>query len=180
MTAKKIKVRFCAAAGFLSGSIKWFGGSIFSHMANFLADGRIIDARDDNPCGNGRGVQIRPGDYLDSVARWIDVEIACTPPQANAWEDALRSQVGKPYDERGILDFIIGSSRDRNWRDQSAWFCDELGAWAQEEAGICPRLIAPTFKLTPGAVALVDMAIGGNIVQSKGFVRRASGVLVPV
>src|ERR1700674_5024801 len=106
MTAKKIKVRFCAAAGFLSGLIEWDGASAFSHMANFLADGRILDARDDDPCGNGRGVQIRPGHYLDSVARWIDVEIACTAAQAHDWDDALRAQVGKPYDERRIIDFI--------------------------------------------------------------------------
>lgn len=80
----------------------------------------------------------------------------------------------------GIVDFITGSYKDRNWRDQSAWFCDELGIWAQEQAGICPRLTAPAYKLTPGAVALVDIALGGQIVASKGFVRRASGEIVPV
>jgi hypothetical protein len=179
MIAKKIKVRFCAAAGFTSWLIEWDGASAFSHMANFLADGRILDARVDDPCGNGCGVQIRPGNYLDSVKRWIDVEIDCTADQARDWELALLSQEGKPYDKTGIVDFITGSYKDRNWRSESAWFCDELGIWAQEQAGICPRLTAPTFKLTPGAACLIDIALGGRIVASKGFIRRSSGVLSP-
>jgi hypothetical protein len=52
--------------------------------------------------------------YLDSVPRWIDMEIPCTPGQANDWERSLLSQVGKSYDRIGILDFIDGSYRDRN------------------------------------------------------------------
>ena len=49
----------------------------------------------------------------------------------------------------------------------------------QEQAGICPRLTAPTFKLTPDAACLIDIALGGQIVASKGFVRRKSGILTP-
>lgn len=164
-----VRVRFCADNHFSSLVIEWFGGLGFSHMANFLADGRIIDARADDPCGNGSGVQIRPGDYLDDVPRWIDVEIPCTPTQAYIWERTLLSQRGKPYDHVGILDFVDGSYQDRNWRDESAWFCDELGLFAQEKSAICPNLPEPIFKLPPGAACLIDIALGGKIVASKGF-----------
>jgi len=175
----KIKVRFCANNSFYSRLIEWDGGLAFSHMANFLSDGSIVDAQL-SPCGGQpAGVWVRPGNYLDSVPRWIDVEIPCTVGQAADWERLLLSQVKKPYDRIGILDFVDGSYSDRNWRSESAWFCSELGIWAQEGAGICPRLTSPTYKIAPGAAALIDMALGGSIVASRGYVRARSGVLVP-
>ena len=165
----KIRQRFCAASGLSSHMIEFWGAGGWSHEANFLADGRIIDARDDDPCGNGRGVQIRPGDYLDEVERWMDVEIACTPGQASYWENLLLSQRLKPYDSLGILDFLTGSGDDRNWRSEGAWFCSELGVWAMEGARICPRLTTPVYKITPGAAALISLALGGKIIASKGL-----------
>ena len=138
-------------------------------MANFLADGRVIDARLGPAGGQPGGVWIRPGNYLDSVAKWVDVEIPCSAGQAKYWEMLLLSQRKKPYDTLGIIDFVTGSYRDRNWRDESAWFCDELGIWAQEGANICPQLPTDTFKLTPGEALLIDIALGGKVVASRGM-----------
>jgi hypothetical protein len=180
MRKASIRVRFCAADSFYSRLIEWDGAGAFSHMANFLADGRIIDAQLTPAGGEPSGVRIRPCNYLDSVRRWVDVEIPCYPYQARDWEALLLSQEGKPYDRIAILDFITGSYRDRNWRSKKAWICSEIGLWAQEGAGICPKLTAPTYKITPGTACSIDMAIGGRIVASKGFVRRSSGVLAPV
>jgi hypothetical protein len=174
-----VRVRLCASDGFYSHAIEYFGGLAFSHMANFLADGRIIDAQLTACGGQPAGVRIRPGNYLDSVPRWIDVEIPCEPSQAADWERLLRSQEGKDYDRIGIADFIDGSYRDRNWRSQKAWFCSELSVWALESAGICPHLTAPAYKIAPGAGALIVMSLGGKIVDSHGYIRKSSGVLVP-
>ena len=167
--AGHIRVRFCADVAIPSRLIEYFGGGGWSHMANFLADGRIIDARSDRSGGQPPGVWVRPAHYLDNVAKWMDVEISCTPGQALYWEKQLLSQRGKPYDKIGILDFIDGSYEDRSWRDESAWFCDELGIWAQEGAKICPPLTTPVYKLTPGAAAMIDLALGGKIVKSRGL-----------
>lgn len=169
-----IRVMFTAGSELSSKAIEWFGGGGWSHMANILPDGSVIDARNDIVKFNGHsfptGVQHRPKGYLEAeCGRWIELENPCTVFQAKAWEAHLWSQVGKPYDQIGILDFVTGSLKDRNWRDQSAWFCSELGVWALEKAGICSALAAPVFRIPPGEGLLISMALGGTVVASKGL-----------
>lgn len=172
-----IRVMFTAGSEFSSRAIEWFGGGGWSHMANVLPDGSIIDARNDivkfgDQCFPA-GVQHRPKGYLEAeCSRWLVLEIPCTIHQVKSWESNLRSQVGKPYDQIGILDFVTGGIRDRNWRDESAWFCSELGIWAQENSGICPPLEAPVFRIPPGEALLIDMALHGRVVSSKGLSTR--------
>lgn len=169
-----IRVMFTAGSEFSSRAIEWWGGGGWSHMANILSDGSVIDARNDvvkfNDQSFDTGVRHRPKGYLEAeYGRWIELEIPCTVFQARSWEAHLWSQVGKPYDQLGILGFLTGSLKDRNWRDESAWFCDELALWAQEKANICPRLLTPVFRVTPGSALLIDMALGASIVASKGL-----------
>lgn len=177
-----IRVMLTAGKTWSSRWIEWWGGGGWSHFANVLPDGRIIDARSDvvtDPDGrpflgaDGRpippGVEVRPAGYLDSEPRWVVIDVPCTHAQAKGWERRLVSQLHKPYDFPGIADFLTGSLVDRNWRDESAWFCSELGMWAQEEEGICPQLAAPVFKIPPGEALLIDMALGGTLVSAKGL-----------
>ena len=172
MKTAHIRVMLTAGTGLTSRWIEWWGGGGWSHFANVLADGSIIDARSDVVTFRGQsfptGVQRRPAGYLNTEPRWVAVDVPCTVAQAKEWEHVLRSQLGKPYDFPGILDFATGSLKDRNWRDESAWFCSELGLWAQEQVGICPRLAAPVFKIPPGEGLLIDIALGGQIVAAKG------------
>jgi hypothetical protein len=172
-----IRVMFTAGTEFSSRLIEWFGGGNWSHMANILPNGTVIDARSDIVKFQGRcfptGVQHRPKGYLQAESpRWVEIEIPCSTAQARAWEECLWSQVHKPYDTVGIVGFVTGSLKDRNWRDQSAWFCSELGVWAQEKAGICPPLAAPVFKIPPGEGLLIAMALGGKVVASHGLSKR--------
>lgn len=173
----RIRVMFTAGSEFSSKAIEWFGGGGWSHMANVLADGSIIDARNDIVKFNGvcypTGVQHRPKGYLEAeCSRWVVLEIPCTVFQARSWELNLWSQVRKPYDQIGIMDFVTGGAKDRNWRDESAWFCSELGIWAQEKAVICPPLATPVFRIPPGEALLITMALGGMVVASKGLTDR--------
>jgi uncharacterized protein YycO len=46
---------------------------------------------------------------------------------------AARSQVGKPYDWRALLGFLV----HRDWAQTNAWFCSELVAWSFGQGG-CP------------------------------------------
>jgi len=97
------------------------------------------------------------------------VEIPCTQDQAQNWESLLLSQQGKPYDSVAIRDFIDGSLKDRNWRSENAWFCDELGLWALERANICPPLCLPTYV---SHRARLRSAPGG--VTRRGVMRNAN------
>ena len=45
--------------------------------------------------------------------------------------EAMRSQIGKPYDWTAL----IGNIGRRNWAENDSWFCSELVAWACLQEG---------------------------------------------
>lgn len=111
-----VVMQFSAEHTLASVLTRWFTHSAFSHVDLVLPDGRLLGAR---PAG---GVQIRPPDY----ARFYRVLqlLMRTPLAARHYRYAL-SQVGKPYDWRAVIGFLLPS---RDWRDENAWFCSELVA----------------------------------------------------
>jgi hypothetical protein len=156
-----IKFQFVLGAGFSSSVIAWFGGGDnsalgFSHVDCMLPDGRLLGARSDWVGGAPPGVRIRPSGY-EAWKRRVVFELASTPAQEKLFYDFLMAQVGKPYDKLAIFSFIA----DRDWRDDSAWFCSELAAAASEHAGACDALYLPANKLSPTAWAVVVSALGG-------------------
>lgn len=163
-----------------SRAISWWGGGGWSHLANMLVDGSFIDARADwvkdakgtyYKGADGKpiepGVRRRPGDYLKAAQRWILIELGEERHYA-PWVRVLESQIGKPYDFVGIWDFVTGSNQDRNWRDERAWFCDELGVWSWEKVGICPQVPEPVYRINPGAALLLGIGTGARVVASGG------------
>lgn len=171
MAGRVPRVMVVADSGITSRAIEYWGGGGWSHMANVLADDSIIDARVDQMKIRGvaypAGVQRRPAGYLDRVPRWVLLEIG-GEEHYSRWLAALVSQLHKPYDSIGILDFLTGSVEDRNWREQTAWFCSELGVWALERAGLCPALPDPIFRVTPGGALLLCIGRGARVVASRG------------
>lgn len=176
------RVMVVADSGLISWGIETGGG--WSHMANLMADGSIIDARSDRirdtrtgkrclgPDGKpiSPGVQRRPGSYLEGIKKWVVLQ---GPEDGNGrsydrWRLALEAQLGKPYDFIGILDFLTESPLDRNWRDQRAWFCDELAVWAMEQAGYTPQIPEPVFRITPSAALLLAIGLGWRVVAQRG------------
>lgn len=97
--------------------------SAWSHCA--LIDGdEIIEA------AAGSGVRARPlAELIAESSEWEIIEIPVRNPAAVI--AAARSQIGKPYDWRGV----IGIGFRRRWQDEDAWFCSELVAYAFEAAG---------------------------------------------
>lgn len=97
--------------------------SAWSHCA--LIDGdEVIEA------AVGAGVRERPlAELLAEASEHEIIEIPARNPAAVI--AAARSQVGKPYDWRGV----IGIGFRRRWQDEDAWFCSELVAYAFEAAG---------------------------------------------
>lgn len=65
----------------------------------------------------------------------------------NAYEWAL-AQIGKPYD----FSAIAGIAFDRDWRDESRFFCSELIALAFEKVGapiLSTRPSSAAYRITP-------------------------------
>ena len=153
-----IGLQFSRQPGLTSGLIAWRGGR-FSHVDAILSDGRLLGARSDHVGGMPPGVQIRPAKY----ANWVEVYrvyLTTAPLPEHLFYEFLVHQLNKPYDKIGIFDFVFGVAHDRNWRDESAWFCSELIVAALEYAGIIKRLTLDAFKIDPGGASLITSAIG--------------------
>ena len=138
-------------------------------MAIYVKADEVIDARADVIEGIAPGVQRRPASYLDAYPRWVKMELQCTPSQRKTVIKALEDELEKPYDSVGIWDFATCSLKDRNWRDRSAWFCDELDIYVLELAKLVSPLMLPLYRLTPGTSALIIQASGAKIINFKGW-----------
>lgn len=181
----KPRIMVVAGPDFSSGAIERFGGGAghWSHMANVLSDGTILDARDNVMTMGGKtypaGVQLRPAGYLDSDTRWAIFEAPCDA-NYDAWHQAGVSQLLKPYDSAGILGFaenvFTGQEEDRNYAPQDpglnkAWFCDELCSWMAMKAGDVPWLPRqfPLYQQTPSSALNLFIGAGWRMTQSKGI-----------
>jgi hypothetical protein len=155
-----ITAQFVLARGWSSSLILLAGGGTialgFSHVDIVLPDGSLFGARTDFPVNGKVGVQRRPAGY--GAATWIRrelFELAATPEQEKRGYDFLLAQEGKPYDQLAIVAFFT----DRDWRDDDAWFCDELYLRFLEVAGVCPPLYLPANRMNPTGAANIASAL---------------------
>jgi len=127
-------------------AIEWYGhGAPFSHVDSVLSTGRLLGARSDVVSDAPAGVQVRDPAYLGDEAT-LRISLVTDKAMEDAYYAFLQAQIGKPYDEGGILAFISG----RDWRTPDSWFCSELVAAALEQVGYFRfPLATPTNKMTP-------------------------------
>jgi len=91
----------------------------------------------------GHGVVETPLDeFLARSSAWEVIEIPAADPAAVI--AAARSQIGKPYDAKGVLGIAVR----RAWQQPDAWFCSELVAWAFHSAGTW-LFRADAWRITP-------------------------------
>lgn len=183
------RIMVVASGDFSGGAIERFGGGAghWSHMASILADGLILDARDNAMTIGGReypaGVRLRAAGYLDAEPRWAIFQ-APTGDHYDAWLKAGLSQLGKPYDKAGIVDFaesvFTGKYEDGNYvpndpAENKAWFCDELAAWMAMQAGDVPwpPSAFPLYWQTPESALDLFIGAGWKMTASKGIAEAA-------
>jgi hypothetical protein len=150
-----ITFQFSRQADFGSRVIAWFAHGKWSHVDAIEADGRLYGARSDICGGIPAGVQSRRPDYAN-FAETKRVTITVTDEQVAVFWKFLYDQRGKPYDSMAIFSFMI----NRNWRDDDAWFCDELDLRGLE---LCKFFVNPLClaanKMTPDDFLLVLSAV---------------------
>lgn len=172
-----LKPRIMVVGGSARSSvvIERAGFGPWSHMAGLLADDTVLDARDDSVGGQPPGVHLRAAHYLDAEPRWAIFE-APTGDHYAEWEAVLRSQLGKPYDQRGIIT-LAESVFDGKYVDPSyagaasaAWFCDCLQSWGAITSGDIPRPpdYVKLFTLTPTASLNLFIGAGWQMTRSRG------------
>lgn len=118
----EVKILFCTSGKIGARLIRGVTWSFWSHVA--IVDGdHVIEAV--WPC-------VRRAPLADVIAAHPDfvvVDIPCPDDAAGiAW---ARSQIGAPYDLSGM----VGLGINRDWQDDSKWWCSELTAAALRVAG---------------------------------------------
>lgn len=169
------RVLFVGGPDYSSKAIERAGFGPWCHAANILADGTVLDARDDVVQDIVSGVQIRPKGYLETEPQWALFEAPSTR-NYSLWTAAGRSQLGKPYDERGIADFALnvftGDYVDPNYKGEHslAWFCDCLALWMAITSGdlTVPPAWCKLFTKTPTAACDFFIGAAWRCVASHG------------
>ncbi len=156
-----ITLQFVLADDIASRLIAWYGQGSggFSHVDAVLPDGRLLGARSDKVGGQPPGVQIRPPDY-EKWSRVCRVSIPVTSPKAQDWLFWLTSQVGRPYDMGSIWGFLWG----QNDHTPGRWICSALQTAALEHIEVLPVLPVEPSEVTPNALRLIAVAIGGRLI----------------
>lgn len=102
------------------------------------------------PAPDPGGVQIRPFNPwpYKEPPKQIRLQV---PEMIEAQVYALaRSQIGKPFDNSALYDFLSADPGSRDWRDQDKWFCSELVVWCCETCGMFPyKLISAKNRISP-------------------------------
>lgn len=99
----------------------------WSHAAVLLPNGEVIDA-------TFKAGGVRRRKLSDVLAHASAFKVINLPVADDVAAMAfLHQQLGKPYDWRSIVGW---ATSDRDWRDDSSWFCFELVAAAAEAGGI--------------------------------------------
>lgn len=182
----------CRGSDYLSRTIGWFGGGYYSHSTTLFPRNQlamlkrakpdydlsripstgwlVIDSRNDEVGGAPPGVQVRSANYLKhNKERVTWRHIPCTRAQELIVYAALISQLGKPYDKVGILEFVTGALKDRNWRSENAWFCSEIRTWSWIEASLLPAGDYPEYlpsRITPGDSARIAWGLQARVIAS--------------
>jgi hypothetical protein len=155
-----IKLQFSRSTELVSLLIAKACRSQFSHVDAVLEDGNLLGASDSPKApviaGNPGGVAIRPPNYQPFAIRRTAHIFVPTRVEKRFYE-ILRSQLGEPFDNSAMHAVFSGRpDSGRNWKDEGAWFCSELKAWALEEAGAfdVPPLISKD-RVTPPDLLLM-------------------------
>lgn len=156
----EIALMFCAFDSFMGRLIRYGTEGEVGHVDAILPNGDLLGAQAAAGLGGKpSGVQIRPEGYQEDCGgrNFVRVTIKVTPKQKDAFLTFLHSQVGKPYDVKSIIGFILG----RQWRDPDAWFCSELIAAALEHAGVFAHpLRTRNDRVTPQELLMICSVLG--------------------
>jgi hypothetical protein len=162
-----IKLQFSRSTELVSLLIAKACRSDFSHVDAVLEDGNLLGASDSPKApfieGNPCGVAIRPPDYQPFAIRRMAHIYVPARVEAKFYE-ILRSQLGEPFDNSAMHAVFSGRPNNgRNWKDESAWFCSELKAWAFEESGAFDVLpLISKDRVTPPDLLLMISHLVAN------------------
>jgi hypothetical protein len=165
-----VKLAFVRGEGFSSGLIGRVTG-FFSHVDCEFEDGTLWGSRSDKVGGKPPGVWGRPPDYEKWQHRTV-YAIPCTTLQRESYHAFYKSQEGRPYDWRAIVNnFGLGY----DFRTPDHWFCSDIATAAGESSDLwgipdvsgLRRLFVPTYGTSPGMLAMLVSGKNGTTILSS-------------
>jgi uncharacterized protein YycO len=136
-----MKILLFRGRGLVSSLIRFQTWSKYSHVATMLDDGSIIEA--------WPGVGVHRMLKLPHGASGIDFfEPLITSHERNTITRFLIAQIGKPYDWRGVFQFVLRE----HVHTHNRWFCSDLVAAAFNFVDV-PLLNLPYYKISPAMVS---------------------------
>lgn len=157
----QIAIDFLMGPGRSSRLISWFGlgPGGYSHCASVLADGRYLDARNDELAGVPAGVHVRQPDSEPWIRR-LRTTMEVTSAEYVDWEANLRAKVGDGYGRSDIMEFIF----DRGSHQPGHYICSALAVNALQHIKKVPfPLPVPAHQISPNAALLVVATAGFTI-----------------
>ncbi len=145
-----IALQYSTSTAFASMVIRRLCHSEFSHVDIVVpGEGLLGVSGPDKEIGDAGGVLIRPFNpwpYLHpprTVELDTDKELSIIA--------VGRTQIGKPFDNTALWDFLSDNPGDRDWQDEQSWFCSEFIVWCFVKAGFFPYpLVSAKNRITPG------------------------------
>ena len=132
--------------GIVPKLIRFCSRGKYDHAA-IVHDGWCYESRE------GSGVRkikfsqsLDPGDKVDFYT------VLTTPMKDKAIIRLMTSQIGRPYDRKGVCRFLDRQSDAQDEKDRT-WFCSEIVAWAFREAGSPLFNHLEDWKVTPSMLA---------------------------
>lgn len=155
----KVQIQLATEAGIGSALIRWLGWDDYSHVDVVLPVGTQLNGLDCSGHLLGArlsgGVRVRPPGYkkFTRTARYeLEVEAS-----ALGW---LFSQLGKPYDWRAIVNFVL---HRKGLRKPGAWICSELVEEFAAKGGNQLLNTLKVWRVTPGDIELSPVLIGKEV-----------------
>ena len=152
----RVILQFSTSLEWSSAIIRRICHSRFSHVDFVLPDGNMLGASDSPTApaiaGNPRGVAIRPPDYQPFGIRR---RITIATDKFEAIYTAARSQLGKPFDNAALHQFLSGVPAPP-WHDTGQWFCAEHAAWSFWTCAFWPFKLAVNLgRLSPAELIIL-------------------------
>jgi hypothetical protein len=120
---------------------------------DWAIEGWLYGARNDRLAGVPRGFQLRPPGY--TTFHQCDIlTVPVTDQQFSAFWAAHRVKLGKPYDWRSIVSFLVPFGLTRNWREPDSWMCSEGAEDTSEVSEVLSACWLAPSKISPGVFAV--------------------------
>lgn len=188
-----LTLQYSSSTAWQSGIIRRMCHSPFSHVDVVLLGEGLLGASggpqkyeraDGTVYHDPGGVIIRP---FDAWSYEIKQTIRVRTPRAEAVRSRWRTQIGKPFDDGALWDFLSDKPGERDWRDEASWFCSEGVVWSAEIEGAFgwPLLVAKN-RVSPSdsLLAFNSMILEEDVAHLRALLvarndARAAGQDVP-